>query len=197
MGDEQELAYLWQSANSHLHEAPELSRLLIQQMMTLAARKKMPVPGRALHRVCGKCFTLLAPGFDCRVAQIAHPRRPPARRRSLQVHCEHCGHKSVFPAPPRVSSRAGQESAEQKTGGAHLQGAKSGGSTCAKSAAVTFVGKAGASGLAGSKRKQPDTASAKPGAKPAGKPAAAKKPLTPPPAKPAKSAFFGFDFVPL
>ena len=207
MGDERELAYLWQSANTHLHEAPELSRLLVQQMMTLAAQKKVPIPGRALHRVCGRCFTLLAPGFDCRVTQLTHPRRPAARRRSLQVHCEHCGHKSVFAAPARASSRAGQESAEHKAGGAkQRQDAASGGRKSAKSSGSAPAGKPSVSALAGAKRKQPDASSAKPraagatlvakpGAKPGG--TAAKKPTAATAAKAADANLFGFDFVPL
>lgn len=105
MANEAALTYLWQSANVHVHEAPELSRLFAQRLLQGAACKKLVLPGRVLHRICQECFSLLVPGLDCTVRQTSHSNRPAARKRSLRVSCSHCGHASVFAAPARVSSR--------------------------------------------------------------------------------------------
>eukprot|EP00966_Prymnesium_polylepis_P112244 2596666-Prymnesium_polylepis.1 len=190
------LAYLWRSANEHVHDAPELSRLYAQQMLSLAARKKLPLPGRVLHRVCEGCHSLLVPGLDCRVSQTSHPRRPAARRRSLLVRCAHCGHTSSFATPARTSSRIGQESLAAPNAKALGKTQAAGGGAGSKQRAPKSSGAAPVSGLAGSKRKQPDSGTAGTKPRPKGGAPLPSKPPTKPEPKGA-AALFGFDFVPL
>ncbi|KAL1519501.1 hypothetical protein AB1Y20_023018 [Prymnesium parvum] len=196
------LAHLWLSAHAHVREAPELSQLLVQQMVSRAAREQLALPSRALHRICQRCSSLLVPGLDCSVKQLTHRSRPAARRCSLRVHCERCGHASTFPGAARTSSRAGQQPLPAANSGpaggvarksAAAQAAKAKAKAGAQSAVhkhseVRKLAKAGAQSAVHkhSEVRKPESSS---GNKREHKAAA--------PAKVGAEALFGFDFIPL
>ena len=100
------LRYLWSSASQHM-ATPELSRVLLLELdRRAAAHDETPIPAKARQRCCGKCFLPLAPGFNARATQVKHPRRPAARRWSLHVQCQACGHANIFAMATPASSRA-------------------------------------------------------------------------------------------
>lgn len=99
------LRYLWSSAQQH-PGMPDLQRILLLGLDRLAAHDEAPLPNRARQRCCGKCFVPLVPGFNSRVTQSRHPRRPSARRCVFRVHCESCGHANAFPKVAPPSSRS-------------------------------------------------------------------------------------------
>ena len=100
--------FLWTSSQQHAM-APALARLLLHGLDRSSTDEQAPLPLRAIQRCCGGCLSPLAPGFNCRITQAVHLRRPAARRRTLRVHCERCGHVGEFPLLPRPRSRtAGQ-----------------------------------------------------------------------------------------
>ena len=99
------LRYLWSSAQQH-PGMPDLQRILLLGLDRLAAHDEAPLPNRARQRCCGKCFVPLVPGFNSRVTQSRHPRRPSARRCVFRVHCESCGHANAFPKAALPSSRS-------------------------------------------------------------------------------------------
>ena len=182
-------AFLWSSAQRAFHEAPALSRILLLGLDGIARQEAVPLPTRAAQRVCSSCFTLLVPGFSCRVAQQKHPRRPKERRRSLCVKCDTCGRTSSFPMPTPPSSRAAiatshhhQQQEQERQQQQQQQQQK-------QQAAALAAGKA--------KAKKP-----KPGAWQSDhvpKRQRVRKPEPPvqPSSSSASDGFFGFDFVPL
>jgi RNase P subunit RPR2 len=101
---EERQRFLWSSSQQHI-EAPALSRVLLHALDRATVRDQTPLPPRALQRCCSKCLSLLAPGFNCHVTEKSHPHRPSARRRSMRVHCESCGHVTTFVMPAKPSSR--------------------------------------------------------------------------------------------
>ena len=97
------LSYLWRSA--HASEEPALARVLIREVLAVAAREGVELPSSALQRMCARCCSALAPGKNCTVSQRALKRRPAAKKRVMRVRCHHCGHTATFAMPPRPSSR--------------------------------------------------------------------------------------------
>ena len=97
------LSYLWRSA--HASEEPALARVLIREVLAVAAREGVELPSSALQRMCARCCSALAPGKNCTVTQRALKRRPAAKKRVMRVRCHHCGHTATFAMPPRPSSR--------------------------------------------------------------------------------------------
>lgn len=101
------IGYLWRSAHQHAHDAPDLSRTYVRQLLAFANWEGMELQPRLLQRVCCKCCTLLIPGLNSTASQRKCPRRPIARRRELRVRCHHCGHTAAFPMAAQPSGRAG------------------------------------------------------------------------------------------
>ena len=69
------LSYLWRSA--HASEEPALARVLIREVLAVAAREGVELPSSALQRMCARCCSALAPGKNC-TCQRAQ-RRPAAK----------------------------------------------------------------------------------------------------------------------
>ena len=165
------LRFLWSSATSLHPSAPDLSRVLLLGLDRRAAASSTPLPARARQRCCGACFAPLAPGVNAHVTSMKHGRRPAARRRTIRVRCDACGHVGSFDCAEPPSSRA----------------------TSASAAAATTTERAppkpnksrnpGVGAPEPPKRKRPKVA-----AQPAPAAATATSESTP---------FFGFDFVPL
>ena len=86
------IAYLWKSAHLHAHDAPDLSRTFVRQLLLLADREGIALQKRVLHRICCQCCTVLIPGLNSTATQRKCPRRPAAPTRS---------------SPPRGGWRAG------------------------------------------------------------------------------------------
>ena len=169
-------AYLYSSAQSALLHSPALARVLLVGLDELTANggdAQPPLPARAVQRACAKCFSPLVPGFSCRVTSKRHPRRPAARRHSLRIVCERCGHASLFAMPAPASARAAIAEADLAP-------------------AAARAGKAPAP--APGKKRAP-SAPAPAAAKPRRKAVAPTRPAAPPPA--SADTLFGFDFVPL
>ena len=108
---EARLRYLWSSSQQQQQAgAPALSRVLLHGLDQLLAgqdgKTATALPSRAAQRLCGACFTLLVPGVNCRVTDAVHKRRPAARRRSLRIACDGCGHVSEFPMAAKPSGRS-------------------------------------------------------------------------------------------
>ena len=66
------LSYLWRSA--HASEEPALARVLIREVLAVAAREGVELPSSALQRMCARCCSALAPGKNCTVSQRALKR---------------------------------------------------------------------------------------------------------------------------
>jgi RNase P subunit RPR2 len=192
---QEQLAYLWRSANEHAHEAPALSRLYAHRLIDVAARAKLPLPSRALNRICSGCYTLVVPGLDCQVSHREHKRRPASRRHSLRVHCQHCGQVSTFPLPARRSSRSSTApDAKARSGKAvEAKPAAKKSSAIDKGAAASrvaaAVGQRGSSG----RKLTPSASSGSSGLKRAAPP----QPAPRAPGASGGDGLFGFDFVPL
>ena len=168
--------FLWASCQRAVRDdgASALSRVLL-----VAARAKpRALPERATQHCCKWCFSLLVPGKNCAVGQAKHPHRKAARRRTLRVQCQTCGHATHLPMPPPPSAREAvpEEAAAvaAKPSQQPQQQKKSG-----KRAASAPPPPAAASKNDKSARKKP------------------KPTLTTEPEKPPGDALFGFDFVPL
>ena len=171
------LSYLWRSA--HASEEPALARVLIREVLAVAAREGVELPSSALQRMCARCCSALAPGKNCTVTQRALKRRPAAKKRVMRVRCHHCGHTATFAMPPRPSSRG--------------------------SRAVPAVAPAPAPARERPRRGGRAAARPLPPPPPAAPRAAKRKPRGgaaaarhPPPAAPTSAPdFFGFEFVPI
>ena len=99
--------FLWSSAQRAHQDAPALSQVLLLGLNGVCRADGAPLPARAQQRACSWCFTLLVPGFSCKIKQQRHPRRPAQRRHSLCVSCFSCGRTTKFPMVTPQSSRAG------------------------------------------------------------------------------------------
>ena len=171
------LSYLWRSA--HASEEPALARVLIREVLAVAAREGVELPSSALQRMCARCCSALAPGKNCTVSQRALKRRPAAKKRVMRVRCHHCGHTATFAMPPRPSSRGSRAvpAAAPAPAPARERPRRGGRAAAAPAAAAA--------------------ASAAPRAakrKPRGGAAAAAVPAAAPSSAPD---FFGFEFVPI
>lgn len=164
--------FLWSSAQQAFHDAPELSHILLLALDRECKRAGTPLPTRAAQRLCASCFTLLVPGFSCKVTQRKHPRRPRARRFSLDISCTRCGHTSNFPMPTPPSCRDAIGEAKQKAPAAPPP-SKAQAKRKTPSAGTQQQQKAAEA----KKKKRPEPA--------------------PPPSAPGADSLFGFDFVPL